>query len=251
MNKSPRLLVVQPDPLGTISQFGRWFEDAGITMRVVLPYEGEAVRPQLDEDGLVVMGGDMSSLDDEKYPWLEDIRVLMRAAAELQKPTLGVCLGGQLMAQAFGGETAVGDSGIEAGVAEVHWRPEVTDDALFGGLPSPFPVGAMHGDMIRRLPPDAVWLGESALYPHQAYRVGRTSWGIQFHPEISYRHYQVWVDAFTGTDPIDLARVRDGAREFARTEARVVSGTRVVADRFADFLHSTARQADATCSPSL
>jgi len=89
VSKGPRLLVVQPDPLGPISQLGRRFEEVGITMRVVRPYAGDSVAPTLDDDGLVVMGGDMSSLDDEAYPWLEDIRVLMRAAAELGKPTLG------------------------------------------------------------------------------------------------------------------------------------------------------------------
>lgn len=230
------VLVVQPDPLGKISRFGPWLRARGISLRTIRPYRrGVRLPGQLDHDGLVVMGGHMSALDDDQLPWLDDIRRLLRNASDIGRPTLGVCLGGQLMAQAFGGHVAVGDRGMETGVAAVRWRDEAADDRLFGSLPDPFTVGTMHGDVVQRLPPDAVWLGESAQYPHQAFRVGERSWGIQFHPEIGHHQYRDWADVFAGTDA-DRVLVEKGAAALTRNHHEVLVGTRVLADRLADLV---------------
>lgn len=237
-----RLLVVQPDPLGAINQFGTWLEEAGIALETVRMFDGEPVPLSIDAHGLLVLGGEMSSLDDDRHPWLEDVRRLLRRTVGEGVPTLGVCLGGQLMAQAIGGATAKGDRGIETGVARVSWRPEAEGDRLFGGLPQPFPVGTMHSDAISVLPEGAVWLGEGDAYPHQAYRVGDAAWGIQFHPEIAYRHYQDWADSITASED-DMRAVQEGGREFARSEAEVLRGTHGLARRFAALLHERARRA--------
>lgn len=230
------VLVVQPDPLGKISRFGPWLRARGISLRTVRPYRRDVRLPSdLEHDGLIVMGGHMSALDDDHLPWLDDIRRLLRNASRAGRPTLGVCLGGQLMAQAFGGRVTVGDRGIETGVASVRWREEAADDGLFGSLPDPFAVGTMHGDMVEFLPPDAVWLGESAQYPHQAFRVGDSSWGIQFHPEIGHHQYRDWADVFAGTDA-DRVLVEQGAAALTRSHDEVLAGTRVLADRFADLV---------------
>ena len=93
----------------------------------------------------------------------------------------------------------------------------------------------MHGDMVRALPPDAVWLGESTQYPHQAFRVGDSSWGIQFHPEIGHHQYREWADAFTGS-AADRVLVEKGAAALRAAGTRCCAGTRVLADRFADLV---------------
>lgn len=230
------VLVVQPDPHGKISRFGPWLRARGIRLRTVRPYRrGIRLPHELEHDGLVVMGGHMSSLDDDRYAWLEDIRQLFRSAHDAGRPSLGVCLGGQLMAQTFGGRVMVGDRGIETGLASVKWRSEAEGDRLVGDLPSPFAVGTMHGDMVESLPPRAAWLGESTQYPHQAFRIGETSWGIQFHPEIGHHQYQEWADAFTGSDA-DRVLVEDGAAALLRADRELLRGTRVLADRFADLV---------------
>lgn len=232
----PTVLVVQPDPLGKISRFGPWLRARGISLRTVRPYRRDVRLPsELEHDGLVVMGGHMSALDDDEHPWLDDVRRLIRNAAEAHRPTLGVCLGGQLMAQAFGGRVAVGDRGIETGVALLHWRSEAAADRLFGDLSDPFTVGTMHGDMVHTLPPDAVWLGQSTQYPHQAFRVGDSSWGIQFHPEIGHHQYREWADAFTGS-ATDRILVEKGAVALTRSRHEVLAGTRILANRFANLV---------------
>ncbi|ABM10520.1 type 1 glutamine amidotransferase [Paenarthrobacter aurescens] len=241
MNSDPSrvtLLVIQPDPADPIDQFEPWFVKAGVEWNVVQPHAFDRVPEELDADGLLVLGGDMSSLHDHHYPWLEDIRALYRSAAKLRRPSLGICLGAQLMAQAFGGEVALGDSGLEAGVVRVHWREEADSDALVNQLPNPLRMGAMHGDMIAELPDDAEWLAYSDMYPHQAFRVRDSSWGVQFHPEIGKMTYENWVSQYSGGDPVAVQRLEHGRKQFAQQEDVVAQNTALFASRFAAIVRA-------------
>jgi GMP synthase (glutamine-hydrolysing) len=182
----------------------------------------------------------MSSLDDHVYSWLSDIRCLITDAASQRKPTLGICLGAQLMAQAFGGNVTRGDQGLEAGVVRVSLRPEAAEDPLMAGLPDPFLVGAMHGDMIAQLPDSAVWLGMTTQYPHQAFRVGDASWGVQFHPELSPAVYRQWLSLVNGNDTISVERAGRGMKEFEKQDRTVVVHTESLARRFAELVRGAA-----------
>jgi GMP synthase (glutamine-hydrolysing) len=98
----------------------------------------------------------------------------------------------------------------------------------------------MHGDMVRALPPGAAWLASSDMYPHQAFRVGTSAWGVQFHPEVSLASYREWVSAYPGEEPDALDRKRRGLADFERLEDDVVSATRSLAGRFAMMVRETA-----------
>ncbi len=69
---------------------------------------------------------------------------------------------------------------------------EAAADELVGGLPAPFPGPSMHRDAVTELPPGAVLLGETDLYPHQVFRIGEAAWGVQFHPEVSVQTFHAW-----------------------------------------------------------
>lgn len=228
-----RVLVVQPDASDPLCAFEGWLTEAGIVTTVVHAYAGEAVPADLDADGLIVLGGEMSSLDDAGFPWLEDIRALMRRADELGRPSLGICLGGQLMAQAFGGSTAVGSAGLEAGIVDIALREESRSDQIFGTMPRRFRSAALHGDMIADLPPGSVLLGESSPYPHQVFRVGACSWGVQFHPEIDLATYDEWVDMDDASNPVNTERLHRGHTLFAQAEIDVLKVNRLIAEGFA------------------
>ena len=227
-----RVLAVQPDASCTLDRFGPWLAEEGLDIRVVAPCAGDPVPGELHEDGLIVLGGDMSAIDDSSYPWLEDIRRLYREAVSLGRPTLGICLGGQLLAQSLGGMVTRGDQGLEVGVVHVRLRSEAAEDALVGCLPQRFPVGAFHRDMIASLPPDAVWLGESRMYPHQIFRIG-TAWGVQFHPELSPIGYGAWLPLLGDEDPESVERALQGVRNFAEFDSKVASATEALAKSFA------------------
>lgn len=234
-----RLLVVQPDANGLLDNFERWFNDSGIDTETIRPYAGDAVPGDLaDHHAVLVLGGSMSSLDDHIHPWLEDIRELLRNAHRRQRPALGICLGAQLMAQAHRGRVAVGRSGTEGGLIAIHWRDAATDDPLFRGLPDPFLVGALHGDAIVELPPAARWLAWSDQYPHQAFRVGLRSWGVQFHPEVSVASMYRWIACMDHGEGRDINQLSLSAEAFEREQPGVVERTALLAQRFAAQISS-------------
>lgn len=234
------VLVVQPDPADPLCELDGWLRAANLGWQVVQPFAGTRVPTKLESDGLIVLGGDMSSLDDALYPWLEDVRSLQRNAASQQKPSLGICLGAQLMAQAFGGRTAVGSRGLESGIVEVEWLREAEEDLLMADLPAPFLAGTMHGDEVIELPDGATWLGRGTVYPHQAFRVGATSWGVQFHPEINLQVYTGWVEDHHTPTVEDLHRLTNGAKNFRRVERDVLDANRTMVRKFAGIVDSTA-----------
>ena len=159
----PRLLVVQPDFLDPLDNWHGLLAEHGVAVRLVQPFAGQSLPEVLEDDGLLVLGGDMGATDDQKVPWLADIRRLLRQAVTESRPTLGICLGGQLLAQTFDGSVVRGDQGLETGVVRVYWRPEVEADPLWAGIPAPFLSAAFHRDMITSLPAGAVWLGQSEM----------------------------------------------------------------------------------------
>lgn len=238
MSLPPRrrtVLVVQPDQEDPLDRLDPTFRSRGIATKVVRPFDGEPVPRKAEYDGLIVLGGDMGANDDHLHPWLADIRELLRSAVAEQVPTLGICLGGQLLAVACGGTVARGDAGTEVGAVRITPRPEASDDALVGRISWPATYATMHRDAIVSLPTDAVWLAESQMYPHQAYRVGPRAWGIQFHPEVSLDRFRQWAEHL-GDDIETINRMQRGTAEFAAMAGSVADASHELATSFASIL---------------
>lgn len=168
----------------------------------------------LDYNGIVVLGGEMGDMDTVSYPWLTEIREAFRVAENAGIPSLGICLGAQLLASSLGGRVARGMAGLETGVVEVAQLPAAAADPLLRGLPVVFSMGAMHFDTIVELPPGAALLATGSLYPHQAFRRG-SCWGVQFHPELGPESYEQWSDAAILNAPERRQQLESSVREFA------------------------------------
>ena len=147
--------------------------------------------PALDEvGGIVSFGGEQSVRELERHPYLVEEASLMRAADEEEVPVLGVCLGGQLLAHALGGEVR------RMPRRSVEWvlldpLPAAEGDPVFGGLPRPTPLLHWNEDAFEP-PPGAVELLPRAGPGAEAFRAGRCAWGIQFHPEVDEEMLDGW-----------------------------------------------------------
>lgn len=170
---------------------------SGAELHVVRAQDGDPLPAVEDLQGLIVLGGMGNAYADETYPYLPELRDLMAAAVQQQVPTLGICLGAQLLAVAGGGQVQVdAPAGVEAGVVEVRLRPGAEDDPVLGPLVqakgNTVNVASLHFDAITELPEGAEWLAASRQYPYQAFRLG-SALGLQFHPEVSGEALGAWV----------------------------------------------------------
>lgn len=130
-------------------------------------------------DLLIVLGGPVGVYEEGKYPFLREEITLLVARLVAGRPTLGICLGAQLIARALGAKV------YPSGVKEIGWGPvDLTEAASATPLRhlAHTPVLHWHGDTFG-LPQGATHLASTALCRNQAFGVGSNILGLQFHPE--------------------------------------------------------------------
>src|SRR3954454_8033555 len=145
-----RALIVQHTPSEGLGWLQEWLPDAGVHVHPIHPYLGHRVPPSVEGDALIVLGGPMGANDDQVAPWLPAVRALLATAIDDGVPTLGICLGAQMLAVAAGGEVLRGDAGPELGLGTVMVNES---DALLDA--GPLTVVQWHNDTVTRLPDDA------------------------------------------------------------------------------------------------
>ncbi len=186
------LLVLENDVSGPVAQLGRWLREAGAELDIRSGVLGEAIPADLaGYSGLIVMGGAMGAQDDDRAPWLPDVRALLSQAVRAELPTLGVCLGAQLLAVATGGRVDRAEL-PEYGAQLVAKRQAAATDPLLRELPITPDVLQWHVDEVSQLPGNAVLLASSPGTEVQAFRVGRLAWGFQFHIETTPEIVAAW-----------------------------------------------------------
>lgn len=204
-----RLLIIQPDTSDPLGPLGDWLTEAGAELDVRLPPRDELPADLDGYRGVVCLGGGMGAEDDAKHPWLADVRRLLSKAAAKQLPTLGICLGAQLLAVATGGRVEVGADGPEVGPHLVAKKDAAWTDPLFADLPLMQDVLQFHSDVITRLPPGAALLASAPRYPNQAFRFGRCVYGVQFHIETT----PAVVESWAAESPQEAEFARPGSLE--------------------------------------
>lgn len=146
----------------------------------------------LAPDLLIVMGGPIGVYDHDDYPFIQAEIDLLRSRLVAKLPTLGICLGAQLIAAALGAKVYPGEHGKEIGWAPIHRVSDSMIPDWFMPLLNPdIRVLHWHGDTYD-LPQEAVHLAGTPHYPNQAFTVGNYAVAFQFHPEVTVRGLENW-----------------------------------------------------------
>ena len=198
----------------TLGTFELELEKAGYTLHYVDVADGEigAINP-LEPDLLVVLGGPVGVYETQAYPLLATELDLIKRRLDARVPTLGICLGAQLIAAALGAKV------IPTGVKEIGFAPiELTAAGAAGPLRHlrGAPVLHWHGDAFG-FPKGAELLATTAI-ANQAFSVGTGVLGLQFHPEAdTSRDLEAWLighAAELAGAGIDPRQIRSDAREY-------------------------------------
>lgn len=132
--------------------------------------------------GVVITGS--HAMVTERQDWSERTAEWLPGAVERQIPVLGICYGHQLLAYSLGGEVGDNPNGREIGTVEVNLNENARGDKLLGGFSTPIKVHVGHIQSVLSLPDNAKLLASSDKDINQAFVVGDSAWGVQFHPEV-------------------------------------------------------------------
>ncbi|MRW83355.1 glutamine amidotransferase [Pseudoduganella sp. FT26W] len=186
-------LVLRHLAFEDLGLLGPLLEQAGYRIRYIeAGVDALAEHPPLEADLLVVLGGPVSVYDTADYPWLAEEISWLRPRLQADRPTLGICLGAQLMAAALNAKVYPG------GVKEIGWAPLALGregDDFPGLLDYLAEAGAVlhwHGDTFD-LPSGARHLASSAMYQNQAFAWGAHCLALQFHPEFEAQRLEQWL----------------------------------------------------------
>ncbi len=144
----------------------------------------------LRTDLLVILGGPIGAYDEQDYPFLTDELRLLKLRLEADLPTLGICLGAQLMARALGARVYPG-SRKEIGWSPIELSQAGKDSPLAHLVTDSAAVLHWHSDTFD-LPIGATHLASSSQYQNQAFSSGKAALALQFHPEVTDRGLERW-----------------------------------------------------------
>lgn len=184
-------VLVQNDPHCPAGTCAEIIAAAGFAAQNVAAYAQLPFPDLAGVTGIIVLGGDMGVYETERFPYLERVGAFLRLALEREVPLLGICLGGQLLAQVAGGSVASPSPHGEKGIRSVELNESGAADPLFAGVPRSFLTFQLHNDSFTP-PGDALLLASSAACPAQAFRLGRSAYGVQFHPEVNPEIVTCW-----------------------------------------------------------
>jgi GMP synthase (glutamine-hydrolysing) len=167
-----------------VARRGHMIEEWSLAWGTPLP------RPLDAYGGVLVFGGSMHADQDDHHPWLREENLFLQRLLDLHKPLLGICLGAQLLAK------AAHASVFPASTPEIGWYPvelteDAADDPLLRRLPTRFAAFHWHY-YAHTLPSGAVELARNDVCS-QAFRLGDSAWGVQFHPEVTLAQVEGWL----------------------------------------------------------
>ena len=215
MTKATTALAIRHMYSGSMFNIEKALDRHDISHRTVEGFTTDLSKiDPLEPDILIVMGGSMGVYEADLYPYIKHEIDIIRKRVEADKPTLGICLGSQLMAAAMGKRVYKGQQGKEIGFRDIHLTPAGQNSPLHHFDPSKTRIMQIHGDTFD-LPEEATLLASSPIYTNQAYRIGQNCFGLQFHPELDQAAFENLLVEKNGV--VDVSTFRAEANQHLAT----------------------------------
>lgn len=182
-----KVLIVVHQPDSNPGLVGQLLQELGYTLDIRCPAIEQPLPTTLEQHEAVIVFGGPMSVNDGDLPFIQTELAWIPTVLAAEKPYLGICLGAQLLAKVLGATvaphpqelreigyfpiapTAAGEPEFERSLYVYHWHKEGFE-----------------------VPPGAVLLAEGQTFANQAFRYGRSAYGVQFHPEITQAMIETW-----------------------------------------------------------
>jgi GMP synthase-like glutamine amidotransferase len=186
-----RILILQHARDNHKGYVGQLLDDYAIPYDI-LDVEHETIPDAKQYAAIIALGGSQHAYALDQYPYLAQERVMLHTMVEHDIPFLGICLGGQLLADTFGGKVRK-HTLAEFGFCKVQLTEQGRDDPLFAGFHTGYQtVFHWHEDTFD-LPEGATLLATSKTTQNQAFRYGHRAYGLQYHIEIDDDTLNTWL----------------------------------------------------------
>lgn len=227
------IVFIQNDPEVPPGIYAEGLAEKRIPFAVVESFRNAMIPPLAAISAVVVLGGSMGVHDAERHPFLLHVKDFIRTVLDCGKPYLGICLGGQLLADVLESRVSSGLN-AEIGTHSIGLTEEGTRDPLFQSVPDQFITFQWHNDSFA-IPQGAVRLAASHACPNQAFRFGHTAYGLQFHPEVNEEIVTAWCRGFDsgGTPPLEIvSNFRNSEDNYRQVSLRIL-------DNFLEIVRKT------------
>jgi len=162
-----------------------------------------------DLAGIIITGS--HSMITDRHDWSERLAGWLPSVIMQEIPLLGICYGHQLLAHALGGVVTDNPNGREFGTCRIEFTSEALDDLLLSEFVPAISANLCHTQSVVDLPPGATRLARSSRDSNQSFRIGKSAWGVQFHPEFDSFAMKTYIRecagllSSEGQDPAALA----------------------------------------------
>lgn len=210
-----------------------WFQSKGYELNTVKLFESEDLPSIKEIDFLVILGGPMGACEEDKYKYLTKEKLLIQRLSLTKVPILGICLGAQLIASALGAKV------YQHTQKEIGWfkiKGNLSADANLFTFPETATVFQWHSDTFD-LPPKATLIAESEACRNQAFQIGKSILGLQFHLEFSQKTIEQLIEHF-GEQISDAPYIQKPA-QIQAAEINTLKGAQSLLAKVLEYLHAS------------
>ncbi|NEO75541.1 glutamine amidotransferase [Moorena sp. SIO4G3] len=192
---SKQVLVIVHAANTSTGKVGQALQRRGFMFDRRCPVEGDTLPTDMrGYAACIIFGGSQSANDDHNPGIHSELEWLERSVLPQQTPTLGICLGAQLLARVMGARVGPHPDGlVEIGYFQIH--PSEYGQTF---LEEPLWVYQWHAETFE-IPCSAVHLASSERFPNQAFCFGNSIYGLQFHPEMTDTTITRWCRSTAGS----------------------------------------------------